>query len=506
MATARLDLRPYFNAIVSHPARLFWAFAIVHGFFWVIIPALTCPNAPLDVIENYAWGREWLMGTHKHPPMQAWWLEIFAQLTGRAPWAHYLASQAAVLIAFWAVWDTGRRMMGERAALIGVLLLEGVLYYNFTSPEFNANILQLPFWALAVRSFYRAVKDNRLADWLLLGLWSAGGLYSKYSTVLLLVTLIILMLARPEVRRRLRGAGPYLAIGTMALLFMPHMIWLVQHDFMPFTYAQSRMNHPHHKLSLLLGLVSGQLGALLPAALLFFSCFNRNTSAEDELHAFDRAFLCIVTFGPFFLTFLFALAMGYHIRDMWGTPFWNFIGLWAIFRFRPKFSRESLQRFAFGWGIIFIGILFAYGGSTLYGPYVTHKTQRAHFPGRALAEKMADAWHERYHRPLKYVIGDIWPAGNVAYYASERPHVFMMGDYTISPWIDSADLKREGGIIVWCVRYCIGRGVNEQPPPFIHEEFPQADVQPWLTLPRQTGADVEPVIMAWAFLPPGGKK
>lgn len=415
----------------------------------------------------------------------------------------FFASQLAVVIAFWAVWQTGRRMLGERQALVGVLLLEGVIYYNFTSPEFNANILQLPFWALIGWSFYRAVKDNRLVDWLLLGLWSAGGLYSKYSTVLLLATLGFVMLVRPEGRRRLRGPGPWLAVATAFILFLPHILWLFANNFIPFDYASNQLRPLHHSFSLLFGLVGGQLLALLPAALLYFAVFSRQQQhGEDSLHSFDRAFLCSITFGPFMLTFLAATITGFKIHDMWGTPFWNFIGLWAIFRFPPKLSRESLQRFAFGWSLIFIFCIAAYAGSVIYGPYITHKTERIHFPGRALAKTMGAAWHDRFQRPMKYVIGDIWPAGNVAYYSKERPHVLIMGDYKISPWINPADLAKEGGIIVWCVRHCARHDYEEVIPPFVHDEFPQAEIQAPFTLPRETGAEVDPVVMDWAVLAP----
>ena len=144
---------PSLRAIIAYisqtPPRLFWAFALTHLVLWTAIPSLVSPNMPLDVIEGYAWGKEWLIGTHKHPPMQAWILETLFQATGRSRWVPYLASQLCIITAFWAVWQTGRRIAGEKAGLIGAMLLEGIIYYNFTSPEFNPNVLQIPFWALA---------------------------------------------------------------------------------------------------------------------------------------------------------------------------------------------------------------------------------------------------------------------------------------------------------------------------------------------------------------------
>ena len=163
------------NFATASPSQLFWWFAGCHLIIWTVIPTIICRNAPLDVIEGYVWGHEWLMGTYKHPPMQAWILETLALLTGRASWAHFFASQVAIIATFWAVWQTGRKITGEISALVAVMLLEGIAYYNFTSPEFNPNVLQLPFWALACWSFHRAVRDDNLADWLLCsGLWAGG--------------------------------------------------------------------------------------------------------------------------------------------------------------------------------------------------------------------------------------------------------------------------------------------------------------------------------------------
>ena len=237
LSKVRVDAR-------THTANLFWIFAVAHLLLWTIVPTLTSPNAPLDVIEGYVWGHEWLLGTYKHPPMQAWWLETLTLLTNQSSWTHFLASQIAIVIAFWAVWQTGLRILGPVPALLGAMLLEGVIYYNFCSPEFNPDVLQLPFWALIGLFYHRAVKDNRLFDWALLGVWSAGGLYSKYSTLLLLVVLMLLTFARPEGRRRLKNIGPYLAVTVAFLLFLPHLNWLIDNNFLPYTYAESRLRHP----------------------------------------------------------------------------------------------------------------------------------------------------------------------------------------------------------------------------------------------------------------------
>ena len=508
-------LRALPTLATTKPVELFWSFVALHLVLWTWLTDISSPNAPLDVIEGYAWGREWLLGTYKHPPMQAWILEIMATLTGRASVAHFLASQLSVVIAFWAVWQTGRRIMGEAQALIGVLLLEGVIYYNFTSPEFNPNVLQLCFWALAGWSFHRAVRDNRLIDWILLGVWAAGGMYTKYSTALLLGVFVVLVIARPEARRCLKKPGPYLAVGVALLLFLPHVMWLMQHDFLPITYVKDRLQvnepatrylkhppefFPTFLLSPIVFIVA-QILALLPACILFLALDKAPRGAHfKKIDNFDRTFLFSITFVPMILTLAMAIGYGFKIHDMWGAPFFNFVGLWAVAKFYPEGARMR-PRFFITWAIIFFAGLLGCAGNNLLSPYITLKPMRVHFAGKAMSRQIEEVWHERFHRPLKYAIGNTWGAGNIAYYARERPHLFINADPEISTWIDEADVKKEGGVIVWCIDNCVSGNVNRMPE-FVPKKYPQAEIQPNLEIRRQTEADIAPVIIGWAIVPP----
>lgn len=490
------------SGIQRYPRRMFWIAVAVHLVLWTLIPTLTDPNVLTDTIEGYAWGHEWPLGTYKHPPLAAWIMEIFAIITGRAAWAHFLISQLSVAIAFWAVWQTGKRMVGEAGALISALILVGVGYYNILIPEFNPNVLQLPFWALIGWSFYSAVKDNRSRQWAMLGAFCAGGLYTKYSTTLLLLSLAVAMILTPEGRKRLASKGPWLAVFITVLLCLPHIIWLVENHFMPFAYTESRLESTTAGQALT-SVLLWQIAAFLPALIIYIFTFGRlRDPMQQEKASFDGLFLSFVTFGPFVLATIMAVICGFKIRNMWGAPFWNFIGLWVVFFFHPTLSLAALRRFAVLWIFVLLIGVGGYAAYDLYAPYVTHKASRIYFPGRALAAQIADAWQQRYHKPLRYVIGDAWVGGNVAYYAPERAHLLFSGNYGISPWINPADIERYGGVIVWCRGDCTHQSIEDVPEWYWPEFKDVAEIQTVLTIPQQTGASVPPAKIGWALLPP----
>ncbi|MBU6474512.1 MAG: glycosyltransferase family 39 protein [Alphaproteobacteria bacterium] len=487
------------------PTALFWLFAGIYFACWTVVPTFAIANVPIDTLEGYAWGHEWQLGSYKHPPLAAWILEALAILTRRASWAHFFANEVSVFVAFWAVWRTGKRIVGENKALVAVGLLAVVPYYNILIPEFNPNVLQLPFWALIGWSFHRAVKENKTIDWLALGLWSAAGMYSKYSTALLLAALIALMLGHPEARKHLKSKGPWLTILFGMALMMPHIVWLFENRFMPFTYAENRFQHPPYPFDFIIvpaQFVFWQALTLLPAIVLYAGSFGKpRAAAQGRDIPFDKAFLYTVAFGPALITALIAMGTRDVIRNMWATPDWNFIGLWAVYAFTPALSPHRLRRFAGLWIFFFVVGLAGFVYVEALAPYVTHKVKRINFSGKLFAAQISKNWHERYHTPLRYVVGDTWIGGNIAYYAPDRPHLLIFGNYEISPWIKPADIGKDGGVIVWCGLNCDVRD-HDAVPPYLRTEFPQAQIQKALIFPQGTHAQVPLGMVDWAIIPP----
>ena len=176
-------------------SKILTIFLFTHLIVWTLIPAISNNNLPLDTIEALAWGSNLDWGFNKHPPLSAFFLEIFYQIFGSLDWAYYFLSQLFVISSFLVVFKFSEDFFNNsNYSLISVLLLEGIYFYNFTTPEFNVNVCQLPFWALSILYSWKGFKYNKTIDWLLFGLFAALGILSKYLFIYLLAAIDIFFL------------------------------------------------------------------------------------------------------------------------------------------------------------------------------------------------------------------------------------------------------------------------------------------------------------------------
>ena len=66
-----------------------------------------------------------------------------------------------MVIAFAFVFATARPLVGAVGALVAVLIIDGMHYFQYTAVKFNHDVVQLPFWALAGYAFHAALKRGR---------------------------------------------------------------------------------------------------------------------------------------------------------------------------------------------------------------------------------------------------------------------------------------------------------------------------------------------------------
>ena len=194
---------------------------------------------PLDTIEALAWGSNLDWGFNKHPPLSAFVVKIFYEIFGNQDWAYYLLSQIFVISTFYLVWILSKEFfLNESNRLVSILLLEGIFFYNYTTPEFNVYICELPFWALTVLFCWRGIKNNKILDWLLFGVFAALGTLSHYLFLYLLAAIDIFLIYL-LIKKRL-NLKCLISLSTYILVLLPHLIWLKDNNYITLTYAFAR--------------------------------------------------------------------------------------------------------------------------------------------------------------------------------------------------------------------------------------------------------------------------
>jgi len=400
--------------------NLFYIFVTTHLIIWTLVPTLTNNNLPLDTIEHLAWGSNLDWGFNKHPPVVAFVLEFFYQIFGAQDWAYYLLSQIFVVISFFVVFKLAEEFFKKKVfSLLSVLLLEGIYFYNFTTPEFNVNVCLLPFWALTILYFWKGVKDNKITDWFLVGLFSGFGLLSKYLFIYLglgMDIFIIYMIYKKKIDFKC-----LVSLIPFFIVFLPHLIWLTENNYITITYGLHRtgaedpdiLNHIKHPLMFL----GKQIGILIPFFLMLFYLINKfkyKISFKDD----KLLFLLVINIVPIALVFLTSMILGVKIRTMWMTPFYLFFGILVIYIFQSQINLNKLKGFTTLFIILFIFSPFAYAYVS-----ITKTDKRTDYPGKKEAEKVKLFYKNQNQvtGEMAFVKGNEWIAGNLSYHLEERP-------------------------------------------------------------------------------------
>ncbi len=484
-------------------ALLAWVLAL-HLVVWTALPILVCPNLALDLAEDLALGKEWQLGYWKHPPLPWWLADLTHRLTGQIDSIYVLGPLVSVLCLYF-VWRLAREVADPITALLAVLALEGIHFYNFSAVKFAHDQMQLPFWALTGWFAYRAIARQRALDWIAAGAFLALAFWSKYAAVALAATVGLILLFDPAARPSWRRPGPYLMAAAFLVVLAPNLWWLVENGFKPFFYVDDRAKeavHWYQFITFPLRWSASQLFFFVPTiillAVLFGGKFPRLPPAGSN---FARRYVTALALGPFLVTTLVAAVLGRLPVAMWGYPLWSFAPLAFLMWFPPQLDGRRLRQFAVAFAVIFVAFPLAYAADEQLEPLVRDRQKATHFPGREMAEVVTRRWHEATGTPLRYVVGAPFAGGsgefaanNLAVYSPDHPHVMVHGDPELSPWIDLADFDRHGGVLIW-------QGPPDTPA-VLKARFPRAGIPVRLVLPQTTLAANSPAVVHYAILPP----
>ena len=401
---------------------IFYLFLFSHLFLWTLIPSISNLNLPLDTIEALAWGSNLEWGFNKHPPFSAFIINIFYLIFGSNDWSYYLLSQICVVISFLIVWELSKDFFTNKVfSLLSVMLLETIVFFNYTTPEFNVYVCQLPLKAAAIYFFWKGLNLASLRYWILTGVFCALGVLTHYSFIFIIISLFIYFIFFKKKNKKLNQYF-FISLIIFLTILAPHILWLIENNFETISYAFKRTGLENksfisHFIYPII-FTSKQIGMLSIFFLSFLTILTIKKIKKINFNIKDKKLLFLIAINllPIIIIFLVSFISGAKIRTMWMSSFYLFLGMLFFYYFKNILEIKKINN------LLFVIVFFFFLSPVTYF-YIstTYETKRTDYPGKEIARLVQNKWDENFINEINIVVGDEWSAGNLSYHLKSRP-------------------------------------------------------------------------------------
>jgi 4-amino-4-deoxy-L-arabinose transferase-like glycosyltransferase len=464
------------TATASSPKSGPWlviGFALLHAMLWtlILIQLKAAQDIHFDVAEAFAWGQKFQLGYGKHPPLSGWiaglWFEIFPV----ANWATYALAMATVSTGLVISWFTALRVVDRRRAFFVVVMLALYPIFNFKGFKYNPDLLQLVTLPLVVLAYLNAFEKRSVRAGVWLGLAGALALMTKYWVLTMIGAVGISALLHPQRLAFLRSPAPWVAIATLVIAVLPHLWWLKQVDFAPFSYAgdvysltdrsqcfQLVIGYLSHNAALLavpivlaalvLALTPGWWASLRAQPLsLMTRQWSRGPNPGVNIPQAINVWLVqfVVAIGPP----LGALAFIVYLKTDWGISLFFLVPLALVAIPSLRIPKIALFYLTALWLAITLAVLAA--APTIAAREVADNPNGASgYSARSeLARDLTQTWHERFGSLWPVVAGTTEIGEPMTFYSPDHPKPFTPGE-TWSSGLTSLEEAKQRGFIGIC--------------------------------------------------------
>ena len=402
--------------------KVFYLFIFSHLLLWTLIPSLSNVNLPLDTIEALAWGSNLDWGYDKHPPFSAFIINLIYIIFKTNDWAYYLLSQLCVIIGLYFVWELSKEFFSNRIfSFLSVVVLETIVFFNYTTPEFNVYVCQLPLKAALIYFFWKGLNNTKSTNWILIGILSALGVLTHYSFIFIILSLFICFVIIVKKNKK-TIKNFFISFVIFLIILSPHIFWLFDNNFEAIKYALNRSNVENkdlfdHILNPVF-FISKQLGMLMLFFITFLSIlsFKKLKKIKLNLNNKKEVFLLSISLLPILIVFIVSFVTGAKIRTMWLSTFYLFFGILFFYFLKNFINLKKTKNF-----IYVVSFLFLLSPLTYFYVSLSNDTKRTDFPGKEIANLVQTKWDNNFINEIKIVVGDEWSAGNLSYHLYSRP-------------------------------------------------------------------------------------
>lgn len=468
--------RAWLVASATHPSARLWLviqFAILHAVIWtfILVNLKAAQDVHMDVAEAYGWGQKFLWGYGKHPPLSGWIAGLWFKMFPATDWATYALAMATVSVGMVICWLVALRVVDPRRAFLVVVMVALYPIFNFKGFKYNPDLLQLVTLPLVVLAYLNAFEKRSWRSGVWLGLAGALALMTKYWVLTMIGAIGLAALIHPERLKFLLSPAPWVAIATMTVAMIPHVIWLADAHFVPLTYAgdtysledsgqvrQLVFGYVLHNAALLalpvalaalaMALVPPWLTLLVRAPLRIITRAwargaNSGVNVSQALNIWNIQI--IVAVGPP----LGALAFSIYMKTDWGISLFFLVPLALVAIPALRVQSAVLFNITAIWLVLSVATLIA-------SPWIAAREMAANRDNTAtygarseLARELTQAWHSRFASRWAIVAGTMESIQPMVFYSPDHPAAFTPNEAWSSGLTSLDDVKKYGFIGVF---------------------------------------------------------
>jgi 4-amino-4-deoxy-L-arabinose transferase-like glycosyltransferase len=461
----RLTFRRIAAWLVSRATRpdtapwLVISFALVHGVLWtkILILLKAAQDVHMDVAEAFAWGQKFQLGYGKHPPLSGWVAGAWFTFFPVQDWATYALAMTTLGIGLILCWLIAIRVVDYRRAFLVVVMLALYPIFNFKGFKYNPDLLQLVTLPLVVLAYLNAFEKRSWLSGILLGLAGALALMTKYWVLTMIGAIGLTALIHPERSRFLLSPAPWVAIVTLLVAMIPHLIWLKQVDFAPLTYAGDvyALSDRAENARLVLGYVAHNLALLAVPVLLagltlvwpprwIAHTWSRGPNPGVNLSQALNVWWIqiIVAIGPP----LGALAFMVYMKTDWGISLFFLVPLAVVAIPNLRIPAGALFRITAIWLALSLAALAAAPRIAILELEHNPNSANSYGSRSQLARELTQVWHQQFGSRWAVVAGTTEVGEPMTFYSPDHPAPYTPGEVWSSGLTSLEEAKRLGFI------------------------------------------------------------
>jgi len=256
------------GSLYSLPTLLAIVFAVTLYRYYMLTQAAGVIDLYADEAYYWGWAQHFDFGYYSKPPMVAWLIMLGTSIFGDTFVGIKIMSLFVYIFTTLNIYFLAKELFDDsETAFFSALAFFTLPAVWLSSLIISTDVPFLFFWSLGMLFFVKALKSDRWRDWIVTGIAGGGGLLSKYTMIIFVVSAFAYLALSARHRRHLANPRLYAAMGLAALIYLPNLWWNYTHEFVSFKHTSRDNAHItgiHFHLGKMLEFLGSQFGVFGP--------------------------------------------------------------------------------------------------------------------------------------------------------------------------------------------------------------------------------------------------